>query len=162
MAERRSAGIVLHRTGPAGTEVLLGHMGGPDWRDTDDGGWTIPKGGYDPDEDALVAAVREYTEEVGHPPPPGDPLPLGEVLQWNGKIVTAWALPGDLDPATAVSAWFELEWPAGSGRRGRYPELDRMAWFPLGDAGRKAVPGQAAFFERLARALAAAPAGGAT
>jgi predicted NUDIX family NTP pyrophosphohydrolase len=150
---RRSAGIVLYRLVNGEPQVLLGHMGGPFWRRKDAGAWTIPKGGYPPEEDALVAARREYQEEIGHPVPPGRLLPLGEVLQGNGKIVTAWAVQGDLDPASARSNSFEVEWPPGSGRAQPFPELDRVAWFSIGEAGAKAVPAQSAFFQRLAESL---------
>lgn len=150
---RRSAGIVLFRFHSAGPQVLLGHMGGPFWRRKDAGAWTIPKGGYDNGEDALEAARREYAEEIGHAVPPGELIPLGEVLQSNGKIVIAWAIEGDLDPGQARSNTFELEWPPGSGNRQVYPELDRVAWFTLAEAGRKVVAAQAAFFERLGDAL---------
>lgn len=150
---RRSAGIVLFRVEAGQPEVLLGHMGGPYWRRKDAGAWTIPKGGHSDDEDPLEAARREYAEEIGHPVPNGQLIELGEVLQSNGKIVVAWAVEGDLDPAQARSNTFELEWPPGSGRRQTYPELDRVAWFPLPEAEAKAVSAQAAFFERLGRAL---------
>lgn len=134
-------------------QVLLGHMGGPFWRRKDAGAWTIPKGGYDNGEDAVVAARREYAEEIGHPVPDGEWLPLGEVMQANGKIVTAWAVEGDLDPLSASSNTFELEWPPGSGRRQPFPELDRVAWFSLDEARAKVVSAQALFLERLEAAL---------
>jgi predicted NUDIX family NTP pyrophosphohydrolase len=151
---RRSAGIVLFRLHDAGPQVLLGHMGGPFWRHKDAGAWSIPKGGYDDDEDPIEAARREYAEEIGHEPPDGELIPLGEVLQSNGKIVIAWAVEGDLDPADARSNTFELEWPPHSGKRQTYPELDRVAWFSLGEAATKAVAAQAALFARLGQALA--------
>ena len=150
---RRSAGIVLFRVRDGVPEVLLGHMGGPFWRRKDAGAWSIPKGGYDGDEDPEEAARREYAEEIGHPVPDGELIPLGAVLQANGKLVTAWAVEGDLDPADATSNTFELEWPPGSGRRQSYPELDRVAWFTLPAAAASAVAAQAAFFERLGEAL---------
>ena len=151
---RRSAGIVLFRRRGDLPEVLLGHMGGPFWRRKDAGAWTIPKGGYDDGEDALAAARREYAEEIGHPAPDGELIPLGSVLQSNGKLVTAWAVEGDLDPARASSNLFELEWPPGSGRRQTYPELDRVAWFTLAAARASAVAAQAVLFDRLGEALA--------
>ena len=52
----RSAGLLLHRRGADGIEVLIAHMGGPFWAKKDDGAWSIPKGEYAPDEDPLVAA----------------------------------------------------------------------------------------------------------
>jgi predicted NUDIX family NTP pyrophosphohydrolase len=150
---RRSAGIVLFRRSDTGPQVLLGHMGGPFWRRRDAGAWTIPKGGYDEGEDAVEAARREYAEEIGHPVPDGELIDLGMVLQANGKIVTAWAVEGDLEPDDARSNTFELEWPPGSGRRETYPELDRVAWFTLAEAKAKVVSAQAELFDRLADAL---------
>jgi predicted NUDIX family NTP pyrophosphohydrolase len=152
---RRSAGIVLFRLRDGVPEVLLGHMGGPFWRRKDAGAWTIPKGGYPDEEDPLEAARREYAEEIGHPVPDGELIPLGAVMQANGKLVTAWAVQGDLDPASAVSNTFELEWPPNSGRRQTYPELDRVAWFTLDAARSSAVAAQAALFDRLDEALKA-------
>ena len=159
---RFSAGIVLFRRssggeggGPDGgqVEVLLGHMGGPLWRRRDVGAWSIPKGGYEPEEDAFEAARREYVEEVGHPLPDGPFLPLGDVVHANNKLVSAWAVEGDLDPAEAVSNTFEVEWPPRSGRMQTFPEFDRVAWFDLDDARARIVAAQAAFMDRLGACL---------
>ena len=155
-ARRHSAGVLVYRrpgSPPGELEVLLGHMGGPFWARRDAGAWSIPKGGYTPDEDAFDAAGREYVEEVGLPLPPGPYLELGEVLQANNKVVTAWAVEGDLDPADSVSSTFELEWPQGSGLRQSFPEFDRVAWFDLDSARTRIVAAQAAFLDRLAERL---------
>ena len=152
-----SAGILLHRPGASGPEVLLGHMGGPFWARKDDGAWSLPKGEHAPDDDPLAAAVREFTEELGSPPPPGTPVPLGTVRQPSGKRLTVFALAGDLDAAGIVSNTFTVEWPRGSGRMREYPEIDRAAWFGLDDARRAAVRGQVEFLDRLQALLADAP-----
>ena len=39
-----SVGLVLYRLGPAGPEVLIGHMGGPFFAHRHEGGWTFPTG----------------------------------------------------------------------------------------------------------------------
>src|SRR4051794_29056119 len=106
----RSAGILLFRRTGDGIEVLVAHMGGPYWSRKDQGAWSIPKGEYDASEAPLVAARREFTEELGAPAPVGDPIELGQVTQRNGKVVTAFAFEGDLDADTVVSNTFELEW----------------------------------------------------
>ncbi|MFB6554349.1 MULTISPECIES: NUDIX domain-containing protein [unclassified Streptomyces] len=147
---RRSAGLLLHRPGAGGTEVLLGHMGGPFYTRRDAGAWTIPKGEYDPAEPAWDAARREFEEELGLPPPDGEAVPLGEVRQAGGKIVTAWAVEADLDPATVVPGTFRMEWPPRSGRIEEFPELDRVAWFPVDRAREVIVKAQGAFLDRLA------------
>ncbi|EHN79526.1 NUDIX domain-containing protein [Streptomyces coelicoflavus] len=148
---RRSAGLLLHRRGPGGElQVLLGHMGGPFYTRRDAGAWTVPKGEYDPEEPAWEAARREFEEELGLPPPEGEAVPLGEVRQAGGKLVTVWAVEADLDPAAVVPGTFTMEWPPRSGRTEEFPELDRVAWFALDRAREVIVKAQAAFLDRLA------------
>ncbi|MER7895156.1 NUDIX domain-containing protein [Streptomyces sp. NPDC096046] len=147
---KRSAGLLLFRRTGDGLEVLLGHMGGPFFARRDTGAWTVIKGEYEPDEPAWEAARREFREELGLPPPDGEALDLGEVRQANGKIVTAWAVEADLDPATIAPGTFRMEWPPGSGRLQEFPELDRVAWFGPGRARAVIVKAQAAFLDRLA------------
>ncbi|WP_225829006.1 NUDIX domain-containing protein [Streptomyces naphthomycinicus] len=147
---KRSAGLLLFRHTGEGTEVLLGHMGGPFFARKDAGAWTVPKGEYDAREPAWEAARREFREELGLAPPDGEAVPLGEVVQTNGKIVTAWAVEADLDPETIVPGTFTMEWPPRSGRTQEFPELDRVAWFGLDRARAVIVTAQAAFLDRLA------------
>ncbi len=145
-----SAGILLHRTRDGVAEVLLVHPGGPYWARKDDGAWSIPKGELSDGEDALAAALREYAEEVGHAPPDGPVIELGETRQRPGKRLVAFAVEGDFDPAQLNPGTFELEWPPHSGRRQAFPEIDRVAWFDLATAKRKIVQGQAGLLDRLA------------
>ncbi|MBB4716822.1 NUDIX domain-containing protein [Streptomyces luteogriseus] len=147
---KRSAGLLLFHPGDDGLDVLLGHMGGPFFVRRDAGAWTVIKGEYEPDEPAWEAARREFQEEVGLPPPDGEAIDLGEVRQTNGKIVTAWAIRADLDPATITPGTFRMEWPPKSGRLQEFPELDRVAWFGLDRARAVIVKAQAAFLDRLA------------
>jgi predicted NUDIX family NTP pyrophosphohydrolase len=159
----RSAGLLLYRRTPPGAavEVLLAHPGGPFWARRDAGAWSIPKGEYDPGDDPLTIAYREFREETGFDAPTGPPLPLGEVVQPGGKHVMAWALEGDLDPAGAKSNTFEIEWPRGSGRLRSFPEVDRVEWAGLALARTKLLKGQVPFLERLTDALGGGPATGA-
>ncbi|WP_217555929.1 NUDIX domain-containing protein [Streptomyces sp. GbtcB6] len=147
---KRSAGLLLFRHTGEGLEVLLGHMGGPYFAKKDAGAWTVPKGEYEPDEPAWAAARREFQEELGLPPPDGEAIELGEVRQTNGKIVTAWAIEADLDPATIEPGTFVMEWPPRSGRIQEFPELDRVAWLTPDRAREVIVKAQAAFLDRLA------------
>ena len=147
-----SAGILLHRPAaraPDVVEVLLGHPGGPFWARKDAGAWSVPKGEHDPAEDPLAAAVREFTEELGSPPPPAEPVALGTVRQPSGKRLTVFALAGDLDATAVVSNTFPLEWPPGSGDVRAFPEIDRAAWFGPADARRALTRGQLPFLDRL-------------
>jgi predicted NUDIX family NTP pyrophosphohydrolase len=147
---RRSAGLLLYRHTDQGLEVLLGHMGGPFFAKRDAGAWSVPKGEYEPDEPAWDAARREFREELGLEPPDGEAVPLGEVRQTNGKIVTAWAVEADLDPSTISPGTFVMEWPPRSGRTQEFPELDRVAWLDLDRAREVIVKAQSAFLDRLA------------
>ncbi|HEY3606350.1 MAG TPA: NUDIX domain-containing protein [Pseudonocardiaceae bacterium] len=153
MAGKRSAGILLFRTQNGQPEVLIAHMGGPLWSRRDAGAWSIPKGEYLDDEAPQAAARREFQEELGLPVPDGDLIELGSVKQSSGKIVTVWALRGDIDPAKVVPGTFRMEWPKGSGVQREFPEIDRVGWFALPTAGEKLVAAQREFLNRLAEHL---------
>ncbi|MEU8032576.1 NUDIX domain-containing protein [Streptomyces sp. NPDC049099] len=149
-ATRRSAGLLLFRHTGEGLEVLLGHMGGPLWAKKDAGAWTVPKGEYEPEEPAWEAARREFQEELGLAPPDGTAVPLGEVVQKNGKIVTAWAVEADPDLTGFSPGTFTMEWPPRSGRVREFPELDRVEWLGLERARELVIAAQTAFLDRLA------------
>ena len=149
-SQQQSAGLLLYRLSQS-PEVLLGHPGGPFWSKKDDGAWTIPKGLIGPGETLLAAARREFAEETGHRPRRKG-LALGEARQPGGKLVHVWAVEDDWDAAKLRSNSFEMEWPPKSGRR-QFPELDRAAWFTLGEASRKILKGQDVFLDRLETAI---------
>ncbi|MFF2650081.1 NUDIX domain-containing protein [Streptomyces sp. NPDC058045] len=153
MSGRRSAGLLVYRWRGGAVEVLLGHMGGPFWARRNAGAWTLPKGEYQPPEEAWDAARREFTEELGLPVPRGEALPLGEVRQSGGKRVVAWAVAGEVDPAAVVPGTFTLEWPPRSGRTVEFPELDRVAWFGPQRAREVMVAAQRVFLDRLLERL---------
>jgi predicted NUDIX family NTP pyrophosphohydrolase len=153
---KRSAGILLYRRGTGEPEVLLVHPGGPFWAKKDQGAWSIPKGEYEEGEDPLVCAVREFEEELGAPPPADDVFLLGTTRQSGGKLVTAYAAEGDLDPASVCSNTLTLEWPPRSGVIREFPEIDRAEWLPLAEARGKINPAQEVFLERLRERLEAA------
>ena len=150
---RTSAGILVHRRGGQGLEVLLVHPGGPLWAKRELGVWSIPKGEYGAREDPLAAARREFEEELGSPAPPGEAADLGTITQKSGKVVHAWALAGDLDAEAATSNTFTMEWPPRSGRTQEFPEVDRAAWFGLDEARRRLNPAQVELLERLVARL---------
>jgi predicted NUDIX family NTP pyrophosphohydrolase len=144
-----SAGLLLYRVRGGVVDVLIAHPGGPFWARKDDGAWSIPKGEYTQGEDPWMAAQREFTEEVGLTPPAGPRVDLGSVKQSGGKVVTAFAVQGDLDVTEARSNTFELEWPRGSGQLRTFPEVDRVDWFPLAQARAKLLDGQRSFLDQL-------------
>lgn len=145
---RVSAGILLWRRVGNGVEVLLGHPGGPIYAHRDHGHWSIPKGEVKSGEELEDVARREFEEETGHPLV-GDLVPIGEVTQRGGKRVVAWAVEGDLDPATCHSNTFPMEWPPGSKRYLDIPEIDRVAWFDPAEARLRVKDRQIPFIDRL-------------
>ncbi|MGO8874546.1 MAG: NUDIX domain-containing protein [Acidimicrobiales bacterium] len=154
---RVSAGLLLYRLGPGGgLEVLIAFPGGPIFARRDEGYWTVPKGEYEPEEEPLSAACREFAEELGSAPPEGERIDLGSITQKGGKVVRAWALEGDLDTSTVVSNEFEMEWPPRSGTRARFPEIARAEWFAPEEARRKLKAAQVPFLDRLEAALRSA------
>lgn len=146
-----SAGILLYRIDPDGTvSAFVAHMGGPFWARKDAGAWSIPKGEFDPQvEAARDAAAREFREELGVDPPEVPYVELGTFAYSSGaKTVTVFCGEGgrfaasDADLAAFVFGEFEMEWPPRSGRRQRFPEIDRAAWMPLAEARPRLVAGQ--------------------
>lgn len=146
---RLSSGLLLFRRREGRLEVLLVHPGGPFWRRRDAGGWSLPKGEHEPNEDSLSAARREFAEELGLPPPAGEAIELGAVKQPSGKLIHAWALAADIDVSQIQSNSFELEWPRGSGELRLFPEVDRAAWFDLATAREKLLAGQRPLLDLL-------------
>jgi predicted NUDIX family NTP pyrophosphohydrolase len=149
---RKSAGLLLFREVSGHLEVLLVHPGGPLWAKKDEGAWSIPKGEFEGNEDPLAAAKREFEEETGFTPD-GEMISLEPLRQPGGKLVYAWAIKRDLDPSQLESNTFSMEWPPKSGRYQEFPEIDRATWFPIEEASRKILKGQAAFLVQLQEKL---------
>ncbi|OPY11960.1 MAG: RNA pyrophosphohydrolase [Syntrophaceae bacterium PtaB.Bin038] len=158
---KRSAGLLLYRVRAGRLEVFLVHPGGPFWAKKDLGAWSIPKGGIDEAEDPLEAARREFEEETGFRPE-GLFRKLEPVRQRSGKIVYAWAVEGDCDPAALRSNTFEMEWPPRSGRHREFPEVDRAGWFDLETANNKILDGQRGLLAEVRRLIGPAGAAGET
>ncbi len=153
---RTSAGILLYRYREGVLEVLLVHPGGPFFGNKDLGNWSIPKGEVDStDPDNEQTARREFSEEVGHPVPPGPLIDLGSIRQKGGKIVYAWAIEGDIDTATMSSNFIEFTWPPFSGRVKRFPEVDKWVYFGPDEARRHMKETQHPLLDRLDLALSA-------
>ncbi len=147
-----SAALLLYRVTDGGVEVLIGHPGGPFWARKDEGAWSIPKGEYVEGEDPWTTAQREFHEELGKAAPDGPRIDFAPLKQPSGKVITAFAVRGDLDLEGTVSNTFELEWPKGSGNISEYPEIDRVGWFSVAEASLKLLKGQR-LLDRLTAAL---------
>ena len=145
----RSAGILLYRRAADGLEVWIAHMGGPFWARKQTQSWSVPKGEYLPDEEPLVAALREFAEEIGTPPPAVDYFELGVFRQPSGKIITVFAAESEFQPERIISNTFPLEWPKGSGTIQDFPEVDDARWVPEAEARSKLVKGQLPILDAL-------------
>jgi predicted NUDIX family NTP pyrophosphohydrolase len=151
---KKSAGLLLFRDVAGYLEVLLVHPGGPLWAKKDEGFWSIPKGEFGDTEEPLAAAQREFEEETGTAlMPHGNFIPLAPLRQPSGKVVFAWAVRGDFDPAQLRSNTFSMEWPLKSGRQQEFPEVDRAAWLPIGTAMLKILKGKMPFLLELQEKL---------
>jgi len=148
MPQKESSGLLMFRRRDGRVEVLLAHPGGPFWQTRDHGAWTIPKGGANPGEAFVDAAIREFREETGFDVVP-PLLPLGQITQRSGKVVHAWAFEGDGDPARLTSIMTRTEWPPRSGRFIDVPEIDRVEFFTVDDARRMINIAQGELLDRL-------------
>ena len=145
---KKSAGILLFRNVNKKLELFLVHPGGPFWAKKDEGAWSIPKGEFDDNEDALSAARREFREETGLEVS-GKFIELSPVKQKSGKTVFAWAVEGNIDPSKIISNQFEMEWPPRSGKMKSFPEIDRAGWFDVNDAMKMINTGQSSLITDL-------------
>lgn len=152
-----SAGLLAYQLedgAQAGLWVFLAHMGGPYWARRDAGGWSIPKGEFDPTTDEpAAAAAREFAEEIGVAAPPEPWLDLGQCRQPSGKIITTYAVAAPRTLRFRESNLFQLPWPPGSGELAWFPEVDRADRFPLQVARTKLVAGQRPILDELASRL---------
>ncbi len=142
----QSAGILVYRRNKKEIEFFLVHPGGPFWAKKDLGVWSIPKGEYDPGEDPLAAAKREFAEETGQNIS-GDFIALTPIKQKAGKIVMAWLVEGEIDLGQIKSNTFEMEWPPKSGRKQFFPEVDKGGWFGAATAKEKINEKQAGLID---------------
>lgn len=151
---KKSAGLLVYRLKDnKDVQILLVHPGGPQWAKKDEHAWSIPKGEVEEDEDMLVAAGREFEEEIGLQAPKGELRELGNAKVSGGKSNYIWAVEGDLDVSTIKSNKLTMEWPPKSGKQIEIPEVDRAEWISLGQAKFKLHKGQAVFVDRLQELL---------
>jgi predicted NUDIX family NTP pyrophosphohydrolase len=145
---KKSAGLILYRKAAYDLEVLLVHPGGPFWAKKDFGAWSIPKGELIGGENPLVAAKREFEEELGIPPPEINWQVL-DTVRYSGKELIVWAGASNMDIGHVESNTFEMIWPPKSKTIMKFPEIDRAEWFPLESAKKKIIEGQKVLLDRI-------------
>lgn len=144
---KQSAGILLFRRCER-LQVFLVHPGGPYFARKDNGWWTIPKGEFEPPEEPLMAAIREFKEETGRMLS-GNFITMQPVTQKGGKKVHCWALEADIDVKKISSNTFQIEWPPNSGQLQTFPEIDKARWFLMEEARKKIIDRQLPLLEQL-------------
>ncbi len=153
---RVSAGILLWRRSEKGIKVFLVHPGGPFWVGKDEKAWDIPKGEVEEGEDLWNAAVREMREETGidlSEKRKEEFVSLGNIKRKDGKEIHIWALEGDWSGLLICKSWVEMEWPSKSGKKIRFPEVDKRGFFTIQEARKKVYPSLTVFLERLEEQL---------
>jgi putative (di)nucleoside polyphosphate hydrolase len=120
------------------------------------GGWQLPQGGIDPDEDPRTAVLRELAEEIGT----GRATIIGEHPDW---------LTYDLPPHLVGVAlkglyrgqrqrWFALRFTGDDGDirldLDPHPEFDAWRWMPLAALPALAVDFKRPIYEILAASFA--------
>ena len=148
MGKQLSSGILLYRRRNGNLEFFLVHPGGPYWKKKDNLAWSIPKGELAEGEEPLETAKREFHEETGSEVN-GIFQELTPHKQPSGKIIYAWALEGEIDPALVRSNTFAMEWPPGSGVQQEFPEIDKGEWFGIQAAYKKIFLGQRGFLDQV-------------
>ena len=120
------------------------------------GGWQLPQGGIDADEDPATAVLRELKEEIGT----AHATILGEHEGW-----LTYDLPTEL-VGVALSGrfrgqrqrWFALRFLGEDGDirldLDPHPEFDAWRWAPLAELPGLAVPFKREIYEVVARSFA--------
>ncbi|MEK6898020.1 MAG: NUDIX domain-containing protein [Nanoarchaeota archaeon] len=147
-----SAGLLMYKINDNKLKVFLVHPGSPFWKDKDKNAWSIPKGEVEKDERLFDAAKREFFEETGVKPKSKSFIELGNIKQKSGKIVHAWAFEGDR-LGLLKQNMIEVEFPFGSGKKIKVPEIDKAKFFGVEEAKEKINQAQFEFIERLKKEL---------
>ena len=150
---RRNVGAVLF--GPD-RRVLVARRADLPNAEGDAGGWQLPQGGIDDDEDPRVAVLRELAEEIGT----DRAVIIAEHPEW-----LRYDLPPELVGRALggryrgqLQRWFALRF-LGTDADIRldadpHPEFDAWRWVELAELPALAVPFKRAIYETLARSFA--------
>jgi len=150
---KTSAGLLIYKIEDKRLKVFIVHPGGPAWANRDEGVWSIPKGEIKEGEDLLLCAIRELEEETGIDAAGNEFMKLGSIKQKSGKVVHCWAYEGDWSGLLMCGSFATVEWPLGSGKMIKVPEVDRAGFFDVDVARKKINSAQIELIERLEEKL---------
>jgi predicted NUDIX family NTP pyrophosphohydrolase len=148
---KKSAGILLYRKKNNCLEIMLIHPGGPFWAKKDIGVWSIPKGEFNEDEEPLIAAKREFEEELGKKVLLKEFVELAPVKSKSRKTVYAFAAEEDFDTTNIKSNLCWVDWPPHSGKKIEVPEVDKAEWFDIETAKKKIIGYQLPLIEEISK-----------
>lgn len=144
---KRSAGILPYKIIDNKLYVYLEHPGGPYLSSINK--WSICKGEYEKNENALTAALREFEEETSFKINKDKLFFLASEKQSNNKLITIFAINQDIDPKLMKSNTFTIEYPKNSGKFQEFPEMDKASWFEIDEAIKVVFKGQIKVLEKL-------------
>jgi len=142
----KSAGILVFRRNNEEIEYLLGHPGGPYYKNRNEGVWTIPKGIIEINEMPLEAAQREFEEETGLTLQSNKFIELGYTTINKGKKVFCWAVEENPNIEAFQSQIIEIKF---HNKNINFPELDELCWWNEIQVQEKIQASQLIFIERL-------------
>lgn len=156
--KKQSSGLLLARVNSdqldnksikSSIDYLIVHPGGPFYENKDEGIWSIPKGEIEQSEEKRTASLREFKEETNLDLncKYEDLIELGETKLKSGKIIHAFGfiVRENFEIKNFKSNLFEMEWPHKSGKKMKFPEVDKVDFFSKDIALKKIHPAQSKF-----------------
>ena len=156
--KKQSSGLLLARinldqldnkTIKTPIDYLIVHPGGPFYENKDEGVWSIPKGEIEEGEEKKEVSLREFKEETNLDLncKYEDLIELGETKLKSGKIIHGFGfiVRENFEIKNFKSNLFEMEWPYKSGKKMKFPEVDKIDFFSKDIALKKIHPVQSKF-----------------
>jgi putative (di)nucleoside polyphosphate hydrolase len=149
---RRNVGAVLfNKTG----RIFVGHRATFEVADRISGGWQLPQGGIDADEDPRSAVLRELAEEIG--------IDAAEIIAEVPEWLT-YDFPPDIVRRLGnqyqgqTQRWFALRFLGSDDMiqldKDPHPEFNAWRWAALAELPGLAVAFKRPIYERLSREFA--------
>ena len=149
---KKSAGILVYKIKNKEIQILLCHLGGPYFRNIDEGAWSISKGEKNKEEKILQTAIREFKEETNLDVTNNVNYLISKKIS-KKKLVVMFYLKKDYDIKKCKSNYFKIEYPRKSGNIKTFPEMSKYEWMSIKDAKKKIIKNQLFFINKLEEKL---------